>query len=70
MDENVFQGSTLSFYYRMDTKNARFIKNWGLSSAKLGFTMEDLFYLSSVKRERGLDYPFSRQFTFSLNVAF
>ena len=32
--------------------------------------MEDLFYLSSVKRERGLDYPFSRQFTFSLNVAF
>ena len=70
MDENVFQGSTLSVYYRMDTKNARFIKNWGLSSAKLGFTMEDLFYLSSVKRERGLDYPFSRQFTFSLNVAF
>lgn len=70
MDENVFQGSTLSFYYRADTKNTKFLKNWGLTSAKLGFTMEDLFYLSSVKRERGLDYPFSRQFTFSLNVAF
>lgn len=70
MDENVFQGSTLSLYYRADTKNTKFIKNWGLTSAKIGFTMEDLFYLSSVKRERGLDYPFSRQFTFSLNVAF
>ena len=70
MDENVFQGSTLSFYYRADARNTKFIKNWGLTSAKLGFTMEDLFYLSSVKRERGLDYPFSRQFTFSLNVAF
>ena len=70
MDENVFQGSTLSLYYRADTKNTKFIKSWGLTSAKIGFTMEDLFYLSSVKRERGLDYPFSRQFTFSLNVAF
>lgn len=70
MDENVFQGSTLSLYYRADAKNTKFIKNWGLTSAKIGFTMEDLFYLSSVKRERGLDYPFSRQFTFSLNVAF
>lgn len=70
MDENVFQGSTLSMFYRMDTTNTKFIKHWGVSSAKLGFTMEDLFYLSSVKRERGLDYPFSRQFTFSLNIAF
>lgn len=70
MDENIFQGSTLSFYYRADTRNTKFIKDLGLSSARLGFTMEDLFYISSVKRERGLDYPFSRQFTFSLNVAF
>ena len=70
MDENVFQGSSLSVYYRMDRTNTKFIGHWGLSSAKVSFNMEDFFYLSTVKRERGLYYPYSRQFTFSLNVGF
>lgn len=70
MDENVLQGSSLSVYYRMDRKNTKFIKQLGLSSAKVAFNMEDFFYWSSVKRERGLSYPFSRQFIFSLNVGF
>ena len=70
MDENVFQGSSLSVYYRMDRTNTKFIDHWGLSSAKVSFNMEDFFYLSTVKRERGLYYPYSRQFTFSLNVGF
>ena len=70
MDENTFQMASLSLSYRMDKTNAKFIERWGLSSVKLAFNMEDLFYLSSVKRERGTDYPFARQFSFSLNVAF
>lgn len=70
MDENVFQGSSLSVYYRMDRTNTKFIGHWGLSSAKVSFNMEDFFYWSTVKRERGLSYPYSRQFTFSLNVGF
>lgn len=70
MDENIFQGSSLSVYYRMDRTNTKFIGHWGLSSAKIAFNMEDFFYLSTVKRERGLLYPYSRQFTFSLNVGF
>ena len=61
MDENVFQGSSLSVYYRMDRTNTKFIGHWGLSSAKVSFNMEDFFYLSTVKRERGLYYPYSRQ---------
>ena len=70
MDENIFQGSSLSVYYRMDRTNTKFISHWGLSSAKVTFNMEDFFYWSTVKRERGLYYPYSRQFTFALNVAF
>lgn len=70
MDENTFRMGTLSFSYRMDKTNAKYIERWGLSSVKLAFNMEDLFYLSSVKQERGLSYPFARQFAFSLNVAF
>lgn len=70
MDENVLQGSSCSLYYRMDRKNCKLIERWGLSSAKVAFNMEDFFYLSTVKRERGLTYPYARQFTFSLNVGF
>jgi len=70
MDENVLQGSSLSLYYRMDRNNTPFLKRVGVNSARLAFNMEDFFYLSTVKRERGTSYPFSRQFIFSLNVGF
>ena len=70
MDENVLQGSSLSLYYRMDRNNTPFIKRVGVNSVRLAFNMEDFFYLSTVKRERGTSYPFSRQFIFSLNVGF
>ena len=70
MDENTFQMGAFSLSYRMDKTNAGYIGRWGLSSVKVAFNMEDLFYISSIKQERGLSYPFARQFSFSLNVAF
>lgn len=69
MDDNTFRFSSVSFSYRVGNNN-EFMKKLRLSSLSMSFTMEDLAYLSSVKRERGLDYPFARQFAFSLNVAF
>lgn len=70
MDENTLKMNSLSMNYRMDKTNAKYVERWGLTSVKVAFSMEDLFYLSSVKRERGLNYPFARLFSFSLNVAF
>ena len=70
MDENTFQMTSIALSYRMDRTNTKFLEHWGLSSVKFAFNMEDLFYLSSVKQERGTDYPFARRFSFSLNVAF
>ena len=70
MDENTFQMTSIALSYRMDRTNTKFLERWGLSSVKFAFNMEDLFYLSSVKQERGTDYPFARRFSFSLNVAF
>ncbi|WP_434802132.1 SusC/RagA family TonB-linked outer membrane protein [Gabonibacter chumensis] len=70
MDENTLQMTSLSFSYRMDKNNAKYIERWGMSSVNLTFNMEDLFYLSSIKQERGLKYPFARQFSFALNIAF
>ncbi len=70
MDENTLQMGALSFSYRMDSSNAAYIKKLGLTSATVSFNMEDLFYISTVKQERGLSYPFERQFALSLNLLF
>ena len=37
---------------------------------KLAFYMTDVFRVSSVKTERGLEYPFARTFSFSLQATF
>ncbi len=70
MDENVLRFSSLTLTYRMDKTNTEFMKKSVFNSITMNFGIEDLFYLSSVKQERGLDYPFARQFSFSLNVGF
>jgi len=59
MDENIFQGSSLSVYYRMDRTNTKFISHWGLSSAKVTFNMEDFFYWSTVKEVYTIHIPVS-----------
>ena len=70
MNENLFQFSSLSISYRMEKNAYPFLQKLRISSMKWSFNMEDIFYLSSIKRERGTDYPFSRQFALSLNLVF
>ena len=70
MDENTFRFGSLSLSYRMEGADSAFLKKLAISSMKWSFNMEDLFYLSTVKQERGLDYPFARQFSLSLNLVF
>ncbi len=58
MNENVLELQSVSLQYRWDN-------NWlktktPLQSVIFGVNMSDLFYWSSVKVERGLSYPFSR----------
>jgi membrane-bound lytic murein transglycosylase MltF len=57
----------LSLAYRF---NPALLKPAGISSLRVGLNAANLFYFSTVKRERGVDYPFARQFTFSLNLNF
>ena len=45
------------------------LNNW-VSMLKLSVTANDLFYLSSIRQERGLSYPFTRSVTFSAFVNF
>jgi len=37
---------------------------------RLSVTANELFYLSTIKQERGLSYPFARSATFSAQVNF
>lgn len=66
-DENMLQMKSLSFSY---TFPVEWTKKWYMERLKLMFQMEDVFRVSTVKRERGLDYPFARVFNFGLQVQF
>ena len=45
----------------------QFAPNLGVESLRLSFYANDLFWLTSVKQERGTAYPYARSFTFSLS---
>ena len=47
----------------------RLLNSW-MSMLKLSVTANDLFYLSSIRQERGLAYPYTRSVTFSALVNF
>jgi len=66
-DNNYLEMSNISVSYRLPQA---WLKKLRLSSVRIGLNSSELFYTSSVKRERGLDYPFAREYTFSLNVNF
>lgn len=67
MDENTISGESLNIGYEFTQS---FIKKIGLSALTLQGTMNDFFRASSVKSERGIDYPFARTFSISLSAIF
>ena len=70
MDDNEFYFSTINLSYRLDGQKCDWLKRVGISAATIGVYMEDICRFSSIKMERGIDYPFSRQVSMSLNVTF
>lgn len=66
-DNNYITLSNVALFYRFPRT---WLKKFGISAAKIGANMSDIFYSSTIKQERGLDYPFCRALSFSLNVSF
>lgn len=65
--ENTLSFESFSFGY--DLRNTSFIRKSGIfSGLKIMGYSNDIFRFSTVKRERGTDYPFSRSFSLSLNA--
>ena len=64
---NTLQWSSLTMSYNFRPEQ---LKNLHLSGLRLSFTMNDLFYWSTIRQERGLDYPYSRSFNLTTNIIF
>jgi len=66
-DDNLLACESFSAYYRFADK---FNKRLGVQNTRITLFTGDLFRLSSVKRERGLIYPFSHTYTLQLQTSF
>ena len=64
---NTLQWSSLTMSYNFRPEQ---LKKLHLSGLRLSFTMNDLLYWSTIRQERGLDYPYSRSFNLTTNIIF
>ncbi len=53
-----------------EVNNKRLLKRLGMQTLTIAGNTGELFYISTVKQERGTDYPFTHQFSLSLFAAF
>ena len=68
MKENAITLNTLNVNYEFNEEWLK--KHLFIDYLSLGFYAEDVFYLSTVKQERGLSYPFARKFSVSISARF
>ena len=66
-DNNEFSINSLSLSYDF---NPEWVRRIGLDVVRIQASTNDLATFSSIKQERGLDYPFARTFNFGLSVSF
>lgn len=65
---NMLDLTTLSAYY--DFKYCSWLQRIKLERLRVTAYMNDVFHLSTIKAERGLNYPYARTFSFSLTATF
>lgn len=65
--DNVFSCSNINVSYSLPKK---WCQKLGMENCSIRTNLSDIFYLSTIKRERGIDYPFSRNPNFSISCSF
>ncbi len=65
--EHMLSLTSLRLSYTLPTER---LKQKFISLLRLSATMNDLFYISTIKQERGLSYPFARTLNFSAQINF
>lgn len=66
--ENTLSSETLNIGYTFDRQP--WVKKLGMQSLMINALANDFLYLSTIRRERGIDYPFARTVSFSLRASF
>ena len=66
-DYNYLELATLNLSYEFGTAK---LQRCGIKRLKAMFYMNDVFHVSNVKQERGIDYPFARNFSIGLQARF
>lgn len=66
-DDNVFSLQSVSLNYR---NYSQWLKKMKIEAFDLSVNMSDLFYISSIRRERGTSYPFARHATITFGFQF
>lgn len=66
-DENILEFAGLSVGYDF---RKELISRWRLASLGLRFNANDLCRWSTVKAERGINYPYAKNYSFTLNIGF
>ena len=66
--DNTLDFTSLSAYY--DFKHCDWLEKAHMERLRLTFYLNDVFHLSTIKTERGLNYPYARTFSFSLTSTF
>lgn len=66
-DDNSLELASVSLLYRLNQEQ---LKNSRFKQLSFGIYMNDVFRLSSISVERGIDYPFARSFSVSIQAGF
>ncbi|MBC5621509.1 SusC/RagA family TonB-linked outer membrane protein [Butyricimonas sp. NSJ-56] len=66
--DNVLQCTNINVGYQFPKVFTK--KYLGMESLTVSANLSDIFYISTIKRERGIDYPFSRNPNFSISCSF
>ncbi len=66
-NDNLLSLESVSLFYRFKDQ---LTKRWRMSNTKISLYSNEVLRMSSIRRERGLDYPFARSFTLQLSTSF
>ena len=66
--ENSFSLESISFGY--DFRDSNFIRRAGLTNLRISGITNDVFRWSTVRRERGIDYPYAKMYSLTINANF
>nr|WP_199079739.1 SusC/RagA family TonB-linked outer membrane protein [Pedobacter sp. ASV19] len=66
--ENSFSGESINIGYEF--RDRKWLAKAALSALSINAYSNDLFYLSNITRERGIDYPYAKSVSMSIRASF